>query len=104
MDALWGSIRLARLCQKKWAAPWLVGGISGLGEHLPAERALRHWVTVQRISYGTRTEQGSRTFALTISVNEICHKCGVSPWPYLAEVIRRRRMGQSSPALPQPAV
>ena len=69
-----------------------------------AERALRHWVIARRISYGTRTEQGSRVFALTISVIETCRKRGVSPWPYLAEVIRRRRKGLSAPALPQPAV
>jgi hypothetical protein len=69
-----------------------------------AERALRHWVIARRISYGTRTAQGSRAFALTISVIETCRKRGASPWPYLAEVIRRRRKGQSAPALPQPAV
>jgi len=68
-----------------------------------AERALRHWVIARRISYGTRTAQGSRAFELTISVIETCRKRGVSPWPYLAEVIRRRRKGQSAPALPQPA-
>jgi hypothetical protein len=69
-----------------------------------AERALRHWVIARRISYGTRTAQGSRAFALTIGVIETCRKRGASPWPYLAEVIRRRRKGQSAPALPQPAV
>jgi transposase len=69
-----------------------------------AERALRHWVIARRISYGTRTAEGSRAFALTISVIETCRKRGVSPWPYLAEVIRRRRKGLSAPALPQSAV
>ena len=43
--------------------------------HLPltnneAERALRHWVILRRISYGTRTEQGSRIFAILASVIE----------------------------------
>ena len=69
-----------------------------------AERALRHWVIARRISYGTRTEQGSRAFALTIGVIETCRKRGVLPWPYLAEVIRQRRKGLPAPALPQPAV
>ncbi|MCP4284677.1 MAG: transposase [Gammaproteobacteria bacterium] len=69
-----------------------------------AERALRHWVIARRISYGTRTAQGSYAFALTISVIETCRKRGVSPWPYLAEVIRPRRKGLPAPALPQPAV
>ena len=68
-----------------------------------AERALRHWVIARRISYGTRTKQGSRAFAPTISVIETCRKRGVSPWPYLAEVIRQRRKGQCAPTLPQPA-
>jgi transposase len=45
--------------------------------HLPltnneAERALRHWVILRRISYGTRTEQGSRIFAILASVIETC--------------------------------
>jgi transposase len=68
-----------------------------------AERALRHWVIARRISYGTRTAQGSRAFALTISVIETCRKRGASPWPYLAEVIRQRRRGLPAPPLPQPA-
>ena len=43
--------------------------------HLPltnneAERALRHWVILRRISYGPRTEQGSRVFAILASVIE----------------------------------
>jgi hypothetical protein len=57
-----------------------------------------------RTYYGTRTEQGSRAFALTISVIETCRKRGVPPWPYLAEVIKCRCKGQSAPALPQPAM
>jgi transposase len=69
-----------------------------------AELALRHWVITRRITYGTRTAQGSRAFALTISVIETCRKRNVSPWPYLAEVIRRRRKGEPAPPLPQPAV
>jgi hypothetical protein len=61
-------------------------------------------VIARRIGYGTRTARGSRAFGFTISVIETCRKRGVSPWPYPAEAIRRRRKGQSAPALPQPAV
>jgi transposase len=68
-----------------------------------AERALRHWVIAQRISLGTRTEQGSRAFTLLASVIETCRKRAVSPWSYLVEVIRQRRCRLPAPPLPQPA-
>ena len=56
--------------------------------HLPltnneAERALRHWVILRRISYGTKTETGSRVFAILASVMETCRKRQHSPWRYL---------------------
>jgi len=96
---------LAREFLNDWNTFWVVLDYPWLPlTNNEAERALRHWVIARRISYGTRTEQGSRAFALTISVIETCRKRCVSPWPYLAEVIRRRRKGQSAPALPQPAV
>lgn len=73
--------------------------------HLPltnneAERALRHWVILRRISYGTRTSQGSRVFALLASIIDTCRKRKASPWRYLAEVIDRRRRGEQVPLLP----
>jgi len=47
--------------------------------HLPlsnnaAEQALRHWVIARTISHGTRSEAGSRAFALLASVNETCRR------------------------------
>ena len=96
---------LARELLNDWDTFWVVLDYPWLPlTNNEAERALRHWVIARRISYGTRTAQGSRAFELTISVIETCRKRGVSPWPYLAEAIRRRRKGQSAPALPQPAV
>jgi hypothetical protein len=73
--------------------------------HLPltnneAERALRHWVILRNISHGTRTEEGSRIFAILISVIETCKVRQQSPWLYLAAVIRQRRAGFSVPKLP----
>lgn len=73
--------------------------------HLPltnndAERALRHWVILRNISHGTRTEDGSRIFAILISVIETCKVRQQSPWLYLAAVIRQRRAGFSVPKLP----
>jgi hypothetical protein len=63
-------------------------------------RALRHWVITRRITYGTRTEQGSRAFALLASVIETCRKRKILPWPYLAQVIAERRKGNPAPPLP----
>ena len=73
--------------------------------HLPltnneAERALRHWIILRNISHGTRTEDGSRIFAILISVIETCKVRQQSPWLYLAAVIRQRRAGFSVPNLP----
>ena len=54
--------------------------------HLPltnneAERALRHWVILRGISYGTRTQEGSGIFAILISIIETCRKRQQSPIP-----------------------
>ena len=65
-----------------------------------AERALRHWVILRGICYGTRTEEGSRVFAILISVIETCRKRNQSPWIYLAAVIASQRAGCAVPALP----
>ena len=67
-----------------------------------AEQALRHWVITRRITFGTRTAQGSRAFELLASVIETCRKRNRSPWPYLAEVVRLRRKGEPAPILPEP--
>jgi len=93
--------QLARELLNDWDAIWAVL------EHpeLPitnniAERALRHWVIARKLSYGTRTQQGSRAFALLASVIDTCRQRQVSPWPYLAEVIAERRKGNPAPPLP----
>jgi hypothetical protein len=78
-------------------------GLHGPLTHNEAERALRHWLILRRIGYGTRTMVGSRSFALLASIIDTCRKRKVSPWPYLAEVIARGRRGQEAPALPSPA-
>ena len=73
--------------------------------HLPltnneAERALRHWVILRKISYGTRTDQGSRIFAILASVIETCRIRRQCPWRYLESVITNRRAGLQAPPLP----
>lgn len=96
---------LAREFLNDWDAIWAVLDYPWLPlTNNEAERALRHWVISRRISFGTRTAQGSRAFALLASVIETCRKRNVSPWPYIAEVISQRRKGHCAPALPHPAV
>ena len=92
---------LAREFLNDWEAIWAVLS----NPHLPmtnneAEQLLRHWVIYRRISYGTRTPQGSRVVALLASVIETCRKRNVLPWPFLADVIAKRRKGEMVPALP----
>ncbi len=65
-----------------------------------AERALRHWVILRKLCYGTRTQQGSRAFALLASVIDTCRKRNISTWEYLANVISERRQGHMSPPIP----
>ena len=77
--------------------------------HLPltnneAERALRHWVIIRKISHGTRSDEGTRVFALLASVIDTCRQRDVSPWRYLEQVIRERRAGRNAPPLPHGSV
>jgi hypothetical protein len=96
--------QLARELLNDWDTIWTVV------EHpeLPltnnvAACALRHWVIARKLSYGTRTPQGSRAFTLVASVIETCRQRQVSPWPYLAAVIAARRQGLVAPPLPAAA-
>ena len=66
-----------------------------------AERALRHWVIVRKLSDGTRTATGSRIFALLASVIDTCRQRGHSLWLYLQTAIADRRADRSLAPLPQ---
>ena len=95
---------LAREFLNDWEAVWIVVA----HPYLPltnndAERALRHWVIARLLSQGTRTEQGSRAFALLASVIDTCRCRNLLPWPYLAQVIAERRKGNPAPPLPAAA-
>ena len=69
-----------------------------------AERLLRHWVILRRITYGTRTVQGSLTQATIASIMETCRLRKASPLRYLHQVIAARRRGGDVPPLaPVPA-
>lgn len=70
-----------------------------------AERALRHYVIARRISHGTRSELGSRAYALLASVIETCRRRGVVVLAFLGDVIHAARRGIALPDLPAiPAV
>ena len=93
--------QFARELLNDWDAIWNILDFP----HLPitnnlAKRTLRHWVISRKISYGTRTPQGSKAFTLLASVIDTCRQRGVSPWPYIAQVIAMRRNGLNPPPLP----
>ena len=95
---------LAREFLNDWEAIWIVVA----HPYLPltnneAERALRHWVIARRLSQGTRTEHGSRTFDLLASIIDTCRQRNLLPWSYLAQVVAERRKGNPAPPLPAAA-
>jgi hypothetical protein len=95
--------QLARELLNDWPAIWRVLENPTLPiTNNVAEQSLRHWVIARKISHGTRTPEGSRAFALLASVIDTCRQRGLSPWPYIAEVIAARRQGNPAPAIPQP--
>jgi IS1 family transposase len=65
-----------------------------------AERALRHGVIARRISYGTRTDEGSVAYCCLLSVIETCRLRQINPWKYLGCVIQLARQGLSPPPFP----
>jgi len=65
-----------------------------------AERALRHWVILRKITQGTRSPQGSRALALFASVITTCRLRGHSPLLYIRDVITLRRQGLDAPKIP----
>ena len=65
-----------------------------------AERALRHAVIARRISFGTRTDEGSRFYAAGLSVIDTCRKRGVDPWAYACSLIAAARANLPLPAIP----
>lgn len=62
-----------------------------------AERLLRHWVILRRITQGTRTEQGSLALATFATIIETCRLRQASPLRYLHQVIAARRKGLDAP-------
>jgi transposase len=69
-----------------------------------AERALRHAVIARRISFGTRTDEGSRFYAAAMSVIDTCRKRRVDTWAYARDLIAAARKGAELPKIPAAAV
>jgi transposase len=65
-----------------------------------AERALRHAVIARRISYGTRSNEGSLAYCSLLSVIETCRLRKVDPWSYIAQVLTQARRGIKHPPIP----
>lgn len=65
-----------------------------------AERALRHAVIARRISFGTRTTEGSRCYAAALSVIDTCRKRALDVWAIATEILANARKG--GPNLPIP--
>ncbi len=65
-----------------------------------AERALRHAVISRRISFGTRTTEGSRAYAALLSVTETCILRNQDPWTYIAQTIALGRKGNDHISIP----
>ena len=68
-----------------------------------AERALRHAVIARRISFGTRTGEGSRFYAAGLSVIDTCRRRGVEPWAYACSLIAAARANLTLPIIPAKA-
>lgn len=69
-----------------------------------AERILRHAVISRRISFGTRTSEGSDAYAALLSVIETCRLRNVDPWAYIAQTIALARKGQRHISIPSVTV
>lgn len=65
-----------------------------------AERALRHAVIARRISFGTRTDEGSRFYAAALSVIDTCRRRGADVWNYACDLIKAARTNAARPSLP----
>ena len=69
-----------------------------------AERSLRHWVLLRKITFGSRTAQGSRVIALLASVIDTARLRQLNPWEFIAQTLADRRKNQPAPRLPMPVL
>ena len=67
-----------------------------------AEQAIRPLVILRKISYGSKTDEGSRAISLLASVTTTVFVRGQHAWNFLADLINKRRTGHPPPSLPPP--
>jgi transposase len=67
-----------------------------------AEQAIRPLVILRKISYGSKTDEGSRALTLLASVTTTIFVRGQHVWDFLADLVAKRRMGHPPPSLPPP--
>ncbi len=53
----------------------------------------------RKITFGTRTSEGSRSFAALLSVMETCRLRNVDPWDYIAKVVAQGHSGMAPPPI-----
>lgn len=58
-----------------------------------AERALRHWVILRRLTQGTRTPLGSMVQGILASMIETAKRRGKNCLTLMADVIKKARLG-----------
>ena len=69
-----------------------------------AERALRHAVIARRLSFGTRTDEGSPFYSAGLSgVIETFRKRSLDVWNYARDLIKTARAGLPHPQIPKTA-
>lgn len=65
-----------------------------------AETALRHAVIARRISYGTRTDEGSRAYAAILSIVETSRRRRLDPWAIIERAVSSARSAAAPSAMP----
>ena len=94
----------ARALAREILADWDAVTAFVTNQNLPptnndAETALRHAVIARRISYGTRTDEGSRAYAAILSIVETCRRRNIDPWVIMQRAIASARNGINLTAL-----
>lgn len=67
-----------------------------------AEQAIRPLVILRKISYGSKTDEGSRAITLLASVTTTVFVRGQHAWHFLSDLVAKRRAGHLPPSLPAP--
>lgn len=98
--------KAARFCEGLlaiWPSLWLFTEIDGVEPtNNSVERALRHAVIWRKLSFGTRTDRGSRFAERLLSVRETCRLQGRGLHGFLIEALTAQLNGDPPPTLLPP--